>query len=200
MSTDIKVLSIDTVFHRGTLNSTDKSTFSYEGDGLSVSVHPNEWGIIARLAGKDYSLFKHSGSFADNHSFDTKSLLAWGLKEGFIQPCELYKYTFYDENADERFMLFSTSAEAEVESEGNIEGITTETGFKPTLKMEGMLHVKTNHSIFLDHLFGLYVQANYPEIDGVWFDDELDVCGLSAPRGMIFPSKLKEWTIKLSSQ
>jgi hypothetical protein len=44
------------------------------------------------------------------------------------------------------------------------------------------------------------VQSKHPDLDGVWFNDDLNVNALSASRGMIFKNKLEEWLVSLSEQ
>ena len=46
-----------------------------------------------------------------------------------------------------------------------------------------------------DILLTVYLENN-TEYDGIWWEEELDVLKYSAPRGVIFNSKLKTWDIK----
>ena len=64
---------------------SSKSSFSYEGDGLSISINPEHWIEIANLAGDTFSLTRKEGRFADAHSFDKGAVLTWGVEEKYIE-------------------------------------------------------------------------------------------------------------------
>jgi hypothetical protein len=145
MNLNLNVISLSTVFHRGTLNPDDKTNFSYEGDGLSVSINPDEWDSITRLSGVEHTLCKKSGAFADAYTFDTKSLNKWGVQEKLIQACDLFRYTFYDENQDECTLDLLTYEEVLLEAEDDVEGISKLKGYTPTTKMKTIMGVETNH-------------------------------------------------------
>jgi len=195
----MKVLNFNTVFHVGTMDVGDKGEFSYEGDGLSVSMYPNEWQRIARLSGKTQELANSTGSFADYYAFGDDKLIKWGLSNSYIFESTLYRVTGYDENEEEyyRDYLSRDEAVAEVKSNGDedLASLSEVRGFVPTDLLKDAISVKTNHMIYKDHLFGLYVQKYHPSLDGVWFDDTLDELALSAPRGMIFKHKINDWEI-----
>jgi hypothetical protein len=198
----ITLKKINKLYHVGSLYQNDKCQQSYEGDGLSVSLHPNEWRKIAKLSGSEFTLTKEIGVFADYYSFDREYLNKWGVDNGFIVKATLYKATFYHED-EECFMLFIDRDEAEAECSSNgdesLESLTEVDGFIPTNLMHKSMKVITNHSIYHQHLFTIYVQAEHPNVDGVWIDDELDVYGLSAPCGVIFEHKLAAWNITKSA-
>ncbi len=190
----IKSIILSLVHHTGTLNKNHKTKFSYEGDGLSVSIHPEAWVEIANLSGSDFILKKESGVFAEYYNFDRETLIQWGLQDQLIEPCTLYKIEFNDDSDVIRYTLHDDYNEALEEAGGDIDLVEEVDGHRPTEKMTSLIAVKTCHSTFEKHLFGLYVQNNHPEIDGVWFDDNLDVSALSAPCGMIFSHKLDLWS------
>ena len=69
-------------------------------------------------------------------------------------------------------------------------------GLKPTKKLEMVtMQSKISTTQTFDLLLTVYVE-NETDYDGIWWNDELDVSKYSAPRGVIFNSKLKEWSVK----
>lgn len=191
----LKTISMPCVYHVGTLKAEDKSDFSYEGDGLSVSLHPSEWSRIASLAGKVFVLENKKGLFADYYAFDSKTVDEWGLANGYIEPCTLWRYWFEDDCGQERYIDFTSLEEALEESDCLPEDIEEVQGFTPTEKMKTDLGVVTNHALYHEHLFVMMIGNKYPHIDGVWFNDDLDINALSAPRGTIFKHSLKRWSV-----
>jgi len=84
------------------------------------------------------------------------------------------------------------SARREADSPEDIEKISG--GVKPTDKLK---QVTNNPHLsptgILDYILPLY--ADTLGLDGVWWQDVLDVTKLSAPRGVIVPSKVNTWNI-----
>lgn len=193
-------LSKKVLTHIGTLNIDDKKDQSYEGDGLSVSVNPKEWSKIAQLGGKEFILKKSNAKFAEFHSMESKQLNNWGVENNFIEPCKLFRVQYFDDELDRDVYsdyLTKEKAMEELECMGIEEDdLIIVDKYKPTQKMIDELSVSTDHMGYDRHLFGLYIQINHSDYDGVWFADKLDVYGYSAPAGMIFKDKLDNWDIK----
>ena len=84
------------VTHVGTFDPADKGRGgeSYEGTGLSVSVHPEDWEAIARLGGcpwweadlSDRRLLDGNAALANRES----AWAAWGQGAGLVVPCTVF--------------------------------------------------------------------------------------------------------------
>ena len=79
---ELPTKKISSVFHVGDMNISNKSDFSLEGSGLSVSLHPDAWVKIAKLGGRDiYVLTNNNGIFVDAYKINKKqkdSIISWG--------------------------------------------------------------------------------------------------------------------------
>lgn len=206
--TDLPVETIDAVYHIGDFNPKSKGTESYEGGGLSVSQHPEEWAAIARLPGDTWLLTNPSGSFLGALSLaqpKKKKIQKWGIRTGYLKTSTLWRMYYYDEDMEEeRYFEFADQEDAEAEFEGYAEDdqdvrieempgsfigtrkLATEGRNKDVIHSEG---------IAWDILLTLYVEHE-TNLDGVWWHERLDVLNLSAPRGVIVPSKLSRWSVE----
>lgn len=195
----MEVLNLSQVSHVGTFNQAHKKSYSYEGDGLSVSLHPDEWRRIARIGGETHLLTKDGAQFADFHSMDLDSLDVWGVENQLIEQATFFRITYFDdEMGSDVYTDYVDPVEAQEEldcMEDPALSVEEVKGYNPTAKMHSEMGVNTDHSEYQKHLFGLYIQQNFPELDGVWFADTLDVLAYSAPAGMIFTNKLTQWKI-----
>jgi hypothetical protein len=195
-----KTLSKNLLVHLGTMDINNKKKDSYEGDGVSVSVNPKEWRRIAQLEGAEFILKNKDSKMADFYSMDNDQLNNWGVDNNYIAPCKGYRVQYFDDELDrDVYSDYLTPEDAfeEAEAMGMEQGdVLIVNKYKPTKKMLSAISVSTDHMQYDRHLFGLYVQENNPDHDGVWFADKLDVLGYSAPAGMIFKNKLDNWEIK----
>lgn len=76
-------MSFPSLIHIGSLNPGDKRGFSHEWQGLSVSLHPDAWEQIARLAGPRWELSVPGNRFVDFHALDDAArdrIVAWGVE------------------------------------------------------------------------------------------------------------------------
>ena len=190
----IPELSFQNLYHVGDLNPDSKKGWSLEGSGMSVSRHPVEWSRIARLSGDIHEFNVPENRFLDYHSLtdDQKSALdQWGLEKGYIEPVTLYRVTRWDAEADsEMTMTFEGLDEAMEE--------TDEDGFDPE-PFDGFRATDEYPDKFVDPLdyqqvlAAIWVSETAPELDGVWWEDNLDVLAYSAPRGVLSMNKIAEW-------
>jgi hypothetical protein len=193
----IPTVNFPEVYHVGDLNPSSKKKGSFEGAGLSFSFHPKEWSKIAKLGGQVWILNKPSGgTFIDFVKMTTEqlnTLMAWGVQNGYIEPMEIFTVTYFDdEQNDDMQMQFSSREEAEYEAEVlNVPiGVNTK-GFKATSKMVQRVGWIPDLTSVQDHLATLYAEDN--GLDGVWWNETLDVPKLSAPRGVIVPAMVRTW-------
>lgn len=199
----LPIKKISKVFHVGTMDISKKSSFSLEGSGLSVSVHPEEWQKINPLtAGVLHVLTKNNGQFVDAHRLNKKqkrNIILWGIQNEYIVQKGTYRYYYYDDELEQEvYMEFPTYEEAEKEVDDKSDIKFESKGIFSTEK----LFIKTNQSKIyaattFDLLLTVYVETE-TEYDGIWWNDKLDVLSYSAPRGVIFNSKLKEWNVTKS--
>jgi len=220
--TKVKILRKKTVFHVGASVAAQKQAHrggkpgsSYEGEGLSVSEHPRAWTKIAQLGGSPtWALARadgKSGRFVDMHALRASPLVrrridAFLVDAGWIVPKTAYTVTWFDDELDrEVTMRFETRAEAEAEFE-DFEDDPEERPIRPALDwgptarlvarwathFSGTLHP----GMAWDYAFlcALDEVASPLDVDGAWWDDDLDPRAYSAPRGVILPSRVAAWT------
>ena len=76
------------LWHVGSMNPKDKRPGSYEGAGLSVSVHPEDWQQIAEIGGDLWEFTKKGNKFVNFHRL-TKAqreiVAQWGIQNGYVQ-------------------------------------------------------------------------------------------------------------------
>lgn len=199
-------VGIDKVWHVGTLNPDSKGRHSLEGAGLSVSQHPYEWVVIARLGGLPLIELTRKGSqFLDYHALTKKqraALAQWGVAKGYVELVTAYELSWKEEGEGGRRMsLYETRKEAEgdIDSDYIKPRIDSVPALKPTVEMKARLGVETGLIDAPQHLSTLFAEEELGW-DGVWWFDDLDVEALSAPRGVIVPSKVAEWKAKLKEE
>lgn len=195
----IKVIRKDSVYHVGFMDILQKSGDSNEGSGLSVSNCPDAWRCIAGCLGPCYLLSKKRSQFLDFYKLsrnDEASIYVWGTDNGYCAETDLFRVSYYDEEYDnEYYLLFEDEAKAASEAEERDTEYSREQGYIGTQKLRdeaicphlapaATLEILT--TVYADKVLGL---------DGVWWNEELDVYRLSAPRGVIFNSRLPEWTV-----
>src|ERR1035437_5846651 len=103
-----KLIQLKNVYHVGTFNLKDKRKNSYEGNGVSISLCPKEWGQIARLTGETWKLFKEEGSFLDALSLNEKQeeeIKNWGAKEKLVKKRKIFK-VYVQHEEETKFFLF----------------------------------------------------------------------------------------------
>lgn len=201
---DFPALAFDRLWHVGSMNPADKNDWSYEGQGLSVSVHPEDWTAIARLGGSPtWELARAGGALLHFHALTSAQrdqIDAWGVEQGFVEPVTRWRVSWYDEDLDDTVsMLCETKHEALAEAEFRED----EDGAEPT---PTRVQVLAATATFPDHtvqpgttairepLAALWVSTHRPDLDGVWFEEEYDPLNLSCPRGVIAKDRLDRWT------
>lgn len=89
LSDNLPLRFVDTLYHVGSLDPAKKGEMSWEGMGLSVSLHPAAWMKIGRglVQGDVWQLDKFGGAFLDIRSLDATEKAAfteWGRNEGYL--------------------------------------------------------------------------------------------------------------------
>ena len=196
------------LWHVGSMNPNDKRNDSYEGAGLSVSVNPEEWQQIARIGGDLWELTKKGNKFVNFWRItkaQRKSIMDWAVANGFAEPAEIWRHSYmtqseYSDEPEERYSDYHSEEEARAElggygdeSEEKVEKV--QGGVKATMKLAQRTKRDVKYispSEVYDLVVTVYAEDEL-DCDGVWWADTLDPANLSAPRGVIFPSKLSSW-------
>lgn len=199
----MKTITFPVVAHVGTMDRSMKVKGSYEGASLSVSIHPGAWSSIARLGGDGFVLSRVDGEpvtfvNATKLSRDDKAaIVAWGKQEELLVDRKVFIASYYDEE-DEARREFECSTREEALAE--VEDLPRKRVLGPKLVLgatEKLLTLSdqpiSSHEIPSDFAYDLvllaYVEKNL-RVDGVWWDETLDVESLSAPRGAIFQVRM----------
>lgn len=194
------------LFHVGTLDATGKGSrgASLEGTGLSVSRHPESWTAIAKLGGQPvWRLERPAARFLDFHRLDDsgrEALTRWGVERGFLVVQQQWEVSWFDDELDARVaMRFRDEIEARREFDGRRDdgddaaGLVPLMAVAPTAAVTARLGFATDLANALDIAATLWVEDD-TNLDGVWWNDRHDVASLSAPRGVIVPRALADWT------
>lgn len=205
---------IETLYHVGTMDIANKSNFSLEGNGLSVSICPREWMKIARLSSSTiWSLYKKDIKMLDYYSLtedDFKIATQWGVEQGFLNETVVYKSIKFDDEMDcDLEMTHDTFEHACEEACFDEEYSSYEeyldykeyecyrvekcVGYNPTEKLKrlSMVNVDSTNSKEINLL--IFLEKN-TDLDGVYWDEVLDIYKYSAPRGVIFNSKVNTFS------
>jgi hypothetical protein len=193
------------VFHVGDLRKERRARSrgsSLEGPGLSVSEHPAAWRSIAKLGRqKLYVLSRVDGKpgrFVDlTGSKKLRAHAALAVEHKLLRTAPIYRAWFPNEEGGERYSEYASRREAEEEVEGMGEGrVQKVAGYVATPELRRLW--KLTFSDALDPAIALdmgvlYALEAVADCDGAWWNEELDVGALSAPRGVIFQSKVPAW-------
>jgi hypothetical protein len=203
--------------HIGTLSPQDKGVRgdSYEGHGLSVSTCPEAWEAIAKLGGQPWWTLEANSSagarFLDLLATPPESreeMVAWAVEKGLAVPCVGAKLSWHDADHDEMvFTTFDNPHSAQLEFEAMTEEHEGEPANAPvlesyegwTLTPAGLAAVARTRAD-LDEtptMAAILYCESETDLDGVYWDNQLDVHGLSAPRAVIFPGRLPDFTVRV---
>lgn len=199
-----KTLSIKKVYHIGTMDISKRSSFNFEGKGLSVSVTPREWLNICKgnISGNNNLLFNPNARFAlYNLTNELKEeLISYGLNQKFIKEKNIYSYSYYDDEMEMECIEYSESVESLIDEFEDKDGIVKQNIFIATDKMKKqMLPIKFEEKEPFTELFTLFIQAKFPIYDGIWINSDIDVLKYQAPAGTIFDHKLENWKTEIVS-
>lgn len=192
----VSVKSLKGLRHVGLLDVSQLKSESYEGAGLSVSQHPDSWRSIARLSGNTWAFQQPQNRFLDAHGLTAgqrKAVEAYGLRNGFTALESRFTVTWFDDEMDDKLTAtFETYDEALDEAENyGVEPVEVQTvvatdSFPDATVKAGSSHVE-------DILLAVWVNETRPDLDGVWWQDNLDESRYSAPRGVITVNKIPSW-------
>lgn len=179
------------VFHVGSLRVTDRKSLSHEGEGLSISLHPESWVHIAELGGPTWVITQpgdHSMRFLDWHNLPEATLdaiRAWGLAQGWVEQRTAWRVTWFDDELDDK-VWYETDTESEAreeaeqrEAEDPVQVLVWRaTALLPDQR--GARDIDPSDLVLCE-----YLRRRRPDIDGVWWADQLDPDRWSCPRGVL---------------
>ena len=198
--------------HKGqTHNST-----SLEGSGLSVSVHPYEWTSIAKLGGcPTWELANHHGAqLIDVHALNQDhwgEVRRWAVEQGLLQSTELLIVSWHDDELDDIVsMVFDANkptgvknAYAEFEDHEANGDASTAINRREGWRATELLSARTGFAIDISEAQNMALNAYVEDVlhpatatnpvQGLWWEDDLDVYSYSAPRGVIHAHSVNTW-------
>lgn len=190
---DPPTVTFDELHHVGALDPDEKWSrgVSYEGSGLSVSRHPDEWRHIARLGDAPTWTIDTSGlGFVDVHAIseaDVENIIDWAEEAGLVERVEGWTVTWFDEELDSDVSIIVTdSADAAFYEDEEDHDIVATSTVVPTARMHERVGFEVPAGLAADQAIICYFEADHPEVDGMWWEDRFDPDALSAPRGVIF--------------
>lgn len=194
---------ISKLWHVGSLNAADKGNDSQEGNGLSVSLHPEDWARIAKLGDQFFTMTRKGGTFLDAYAMNQstrQSLETWGISQRYLHEAALYELTYVDDDEDVRFTLYTDEAKAQAEADFLREEGEKDVKVEPTVRLvltdSAVQRVGFKQSIDsgMEMIAAFWVEDCTP-LDGVWWNDRYAPNSLSAPRGVINLKQLPQWKV-----
>jgi len=194
------------LWHAGTLDAKDKRAGSLEGAGLSVSQHPREWIDIATLGAVPVWECTRAGNrFLNFHNIVPglrEEIVGWGLEHGYIVRGSVWRICWYDDEWDDELCADYASedeARADAHADEKFSRVTKiedpRRAVLATKKLQQRVLGAAHPTIVFDCLTTVYVE-DATSLDGVWWADQLDLSRLSAPRGVIVPSRVASWQFR----
>lgn len=210
LASSLPTLKKKRVWHVGSLGGPKKIVggMGNEGDGLSVSEHPEAWRRIARLGGQDiWLLEKPGGVFVDavkalKSSGIKKALYDWALEHKLAVPSTIWRVVSTDEEGGERYSEYDNERAARAEADDE-ESVTEIPGrLKASKEMDRWYRGFTKSAlepVMLDDMLLFRYAEELGAHDGLWWNEILDPVAYSAPRGAIFQGKLAGWSKKVAT-
>jgi hypothetical protein len=187
----VPVVRWDEVTHIGTLNPKNRKDWSLEGDGLSVSRHPDAWRKIAQVSGDEWAISRPDGplSFIDAHKVPQRThrdIESWATRNNFGQRVPVWHVDAYDDEYEDTFRSTYDSEEEAMDEASDPAAVTRGRQFKffDEHAPRGTSLVTTR-----DALLSKWTNDQTP-MDGVWWADDMAPDMYSAPRGVIVPRQI----------
>lgn len=198
--------TLSEVYHVGDLSGERVSpTVSYEGSGVSVSLHPDIWTRISPEVGGEsattYTLSMDDGQFYEASPSGTprERVVEWCLDNEYVHEIDGYRVQWED-NGVTHWMEFYAREKArrEARREGReiVEtdllalGARGERYWSEAFTQEP---VNADPAVIRDLTPVWFAEAG--GFEGVWWDETLAPEDFSAPRGVIFQSALSKCSV-----
>jgi hypothetical protein len=212
MSLSFPLAQVGPLFHVGTLNPALRGQTgpSHEGAGLSVSTCPEAWRKIARLGALPTHAFtREHPQFLDIHALTPlhrQAIGAWAVEAGWATPGSSWELRWFDDELNAvQSCLTADRDEALDHAEehgvalgewGPEAGVREQPAWWPTSAyVERMGHgVAGQPSVLIEDGLAVLFAAHTLGWDGAYWHEPLNPSQWSAPRGVIVPERLHEWT------
>lgn len=185
------------MYHVGHL-SGDRSTpyFSHEGRGVSISRHPDAWRSIARdVEGTTYECTRPDGTFYEADPTGPRDrTVRFCIQNGFVQPATVYQ-SFQN---DDQYMVFYDEETARHEGKRVVEteGLRLDDRGEEYWANSFRQDPESVEPLQIESLVPVWYARNHTnDWDGVWWPEEYAPAQRSAPRGVILPEQLDDWTL-----
>ena len=190
---------IGSLYHVGTMDISKKSRTSFEGNGLSVSNCPDVWRRITEgfTHGDCFQLSKPDLKLLDYYALtkeEIETIQNWAVEHGYVEPGQVYKSIVWDEEGNELYSLYDSYDKALEESDFEEDRVKAVAGLLPMKKLTEQSLVKVELLNVQDIITSLYAERVL-DYDGIYWDEFLDEAAYSAPRGVIFNSKLPSFNV-----
>jgi hypothetical protein len=201
-----KIVRHPLVAHVGTMDASLKNEGSQEGGGLSVSIHPIAWARIHAIGDEGFVL-EGPGRFLDALRMtkaERAAVWQWAKDEELVRDATVWTVTYEDDELEE-IIEFECETEDEAIAEAE-EIFDARVASKPstvaTRKLaelcdqdpERLGPQKLPTGFQYDLVLSLWAERHLGDVDGVWWNEKLQPDAYSAPRGVIFGSRLADWT------
>lgn len=208
LAASLPVETFEVLYHVGTMDPTDKGRVcqSLEGDGLSVSVDPDDWRAIAELGGDpQWALTKPGNRLLGIHELSEgqrAGIREWAVNEGWLEPATLWQVSYTDtEVEDRRSMVFDDKEQAQGEFDEKREWepdsepeMTQVEGAAATAKLRQRV-MNSCPPGSAEEYAQLVFTVDIAGMDGVWWADRYTPAELSCPRGVIAPHALSSFRV-----
>lgn len=199
------------VAHVGAMDSSLKNEGSHEGAGLSVSINPMAWGRIHRIGDEGFIL-EGPGRFLDAMRLtkaEREVVWDWAKDHGLVQEAMVWTVSYEDDELEETIEFeCSTEEEAEAEAEEIMDAVVgSRMSTVATKKLAELCHhnpgrispLQIPSDFQFDLVLSLWAEEHL-DVDGIWWNERLEPEAYSAPRGVIFASRMSEWTARAASR
>ena len=204
----IPLVTFTHIFHVGDLEGEPAiHDASHEGKCLSVSIHPEEWAEIAQLGGGEtYRLERDTPLLLVDCHRIKKPQMAEIMKQaesiGLVSPLTMWKSWTSDESGEWCFSLYGSKIEAdaaneETEKEEGNPGVSPTEEFAASPALNSYWHARNTDPTRQMSPFEVrdavlaFAVEHTTALDGLWWQDDYDPAGLSAPRGGLFQRTLQ---------
>lgn len=201
--------TFEKTYHVGNLNGERETNIeSHEGKGVSISPVPDAWRHIAPcVGGYTYRLHKPGGgNYLDYSNLEDGAQEAFRefcLDAEYVVPATAYEIRYEDAHGDVRRFHRDTREDAERSAReesyrnASVEEVeTVDLGPKGREYWTDAFGTDPDDAgtIFVETLLEIWYAEEHG-FDGVYWDNELSIGKLSAPKGVIFQSMFSEWEI-----
>lgn len=192
------------LFHVGTLDSRNRrqDAFSLEGPCLSVSEHPEAWCRIARLGGLPvWRLTRKNNRFIDVHRLPRATrngVAAWAVENRWARRATVWQAWTTDEDGSPCYTQHENreAAELEVHEPVRDDGQPSVQPVQALVATPQLLawasQPRIEPGLVFDFALMAYAQREL-DVDGLFWNEELDPAALSAPRAGILPDRVAHW-------